>query len=312
MAEFPTSSGPVFNEDHLINLYFLNELYQNIAAHVSQKISRDLNTEIPLTAGIWGGTYLIARPNGLSKRRIWRLYSMVNLPQNSPLDKQDNLERLIYEYSKAFEQAFEPYGLNLDLNNWGGVLPYSSEKKPSFTMHMTDSTETVRWLRAFFIWNQASWEESIIFDLVRILKEYMPYFDKDRGPSVEDPQEVKYLLQDIIIIYQTLKSACHEDFIEHAEPIIEELTSHFMLGLHDPRHIMDLYRTVWENLLIYGYEQTLEGPYAEAGLNIRQIDQWPIEKINWVPDALKETLIPPIQDLFKGFASNLALESSGK
>jgi hypothetical protein len=89
------ASGVLVGEDNKINLYYLNELYGNIAKHVSGEISRYLKTEIPITAGVWGGTYLIADPTGKCRRRVWRLYSIVNLPQNSPLDKQENLERLI-------------------------------------------------------------------------------------------------------------------------------------------------------------------------------------------------------------------------
>ena len=74
---------PVFADDNLINLYHLNELYQNIATEVSRRMRATHHMDIPITSGIWGGTYLIAHPNGLARRRIWRLYSIVNLPQNT-------------------------------------------------------------------------------------------------------------------------------------------------------------------------------------------------------------------------------------
>ena len=53
----------------------------------------------------------------------------------------------------------------------------------------------------------------------------------------------------------------------------------------------------------------MEGPFQKAGLDIHKIGSWPVEKINWIPDELKEKLIPPIQDIFNGFKKEL--EASG-
>jgi len=300
---------PVFADDNLINLCLLNELYQNVATEVSRRMRETHQMDIPITSGIWGGTYLIAHPNGLARRRIWRLYCVVNLPQNSLLDKHQNLERLVSIYCDVFTEAFSPQ-LELTLKMWGGRLPFSNTVKPSLTLHMEDATETVRWLRAFFVWNHVPWEESIICDTVRIIKEYKEFFDLSKGPVAKDPQEIKYLLQDIIIIYRTLENACSEDFQEHANPIIKKMMDGFMTGLHDPEQIIDLYETVFKNALIYGFEESLEGPYAKAGLDIRNLESWPVEKINWVPDELKEKIIPPIQKIFAGFKAELEKEKS--
>ena len=310
MSDALKADGVLVGDDDRINLYYLNGLYAKIAEHVSEKISRFLQTDIPITAGVWGGTYLIAEPNGKCRRRVWRLYSIVNLPQNSPLDRQENLERLIEFYCKAFQQAFEPYEMDLGLKMWGGKLPYSCKSKQSFTMHMEDAKKRVNWLRVFFVWNRASWEESVIYDLVRIIKEYKQYFNLDRGKVDRPANDLKFLLQDIIIIYRTLESACDPDFIEHAEPIINELTDHFMKGLFDEALIQSLYEKVFDNALIYGYEQALEGPYRRDGLDIHKIEHWPVEKINWAPEELKENLIPPIQSIFDGFRENLELQDS--
>ena len=305
MKDYPQASVPVFSEDHLINLYYLNELYGNIAAYVSREMLEDFQLDIPISSGVWGGTYLIADKTGKSRRRIWRLYSIVNLPQNSPLDKKENLERLIALYSKAYSDAFKPFGLELDLKMWGGTLPFSCLKKPSFTMHMEDATERVRWMRAFFVWNHVPWEESIIYDTVRIIKEYKAYFDLKKGPVVKDSKDIKYILQDIIIIYRTLEKALTGDFVEHAEPVIQELMGRFMEGLHKPKLINELYQKVFENALIYGFEEGLHLHFSKADLNIQEVEKWPVEKINWVPESLKEKLIPPIKELFSGFKSNL-------
>lgn len=304
------SSGPVFTEDNLINLYLLNELYQNAAANVSRKLNEAHQLKIPITSGIWGGTYLIADKEGKSRRRIWRLYCIVNLPQNTALDKQENMEKLIGCYCDEFIRAFKPYDLDLHLKMWGGRLPFSNQKKPSITMHMEDSQHRVKWLRAFFVWNHVPWEESIIYDVVRIIKEYKEFFDLDRGPVVKPAQDLKYLLQDIIIFYRTLEGACSAEFKEHADPIIDNLMDHFMKGLHDPALIQELYLNVFHNALIYGYEEALDGPFRRAGLDIHNVEHWPVEKINWVPEELKEKLIPPIQKIFAGFKANLAKNSA--
>ena len=305
----PVASGPAFTEDDRINLYYLNELYGNLAEKVSQNMQNTFGLDIPITSGVWGGTYLIADKYGKSQRRIWRLYCLVNLPQNSPLDQHENLEKLIAVYSDGFTQAFRPYDIDLQLKMWGGRLPFSNKQKPSITMHMTDSMERVRWLRAFFIWNPVPWEESVIFDAVRIIKEYKEFFDLKGEPCSKEPKELKYLLQDIIIIYKTLENACSKDFREHADPIIEDLTHQFLEGLHDPDKIRELYLKVFESALIYGYEEALEGPFSKAGLDIQKIDRWPVDKINWVPEELKKKLIPPIKNIFSGFKTHL--ESAG-
>lgn len=301
------SQNPVFADDNLINLYHLNELYQSIATEVSQRMNETHQIDVPITSGVWGGTYLIAHPNGLAKRRIWRLYCIINLPQNTPLDKHENLERLVSIYCDVFQDAFSPQ-LDLSLKMWGGRLPFSNVAKPSLTLHMEDSTDTVSWLRAFFVWNHVPWEESIISDTVRILKEYKEFFDLKKGPVVKDAKEVKFLLQDMIIIYRTLQNACSQDFQDHANPIIDKMVGQFLAGLHDRGDIIDLYELVYKNALIYGFEESLEGPYQKAGLDIRNIENWPVEKINWVPDELKEKLIPPIQQIFSGFKAELEKE----
>ena len=236
---------------------------------------------------------------------------MVNLPQNSPLDEHKNMEHLIGFFCQGFETAFKNYGMDLKLKMWGGRLPYSNTKKPSITMHMEDTSKYIRWLRVFFVWNAATWEESVVHDTGRNIKVLKESLDLDRRPVSKEADEIKFLLQDVIITYRTLEKACHPDFIEHAEPIIEEMTNRFLSGLFDPKLVQELYLKVYENALVYGFEQALNSHYGKVGLDVRQVEDWPVEKINWVPDELKEILIPPIIDLFKGFRVNLEKKNPG-
>ena len=133
-----------------------------------------------------------------------------------------------------------------------------------------------------------------------------------KGPVKKDPKDIKYLLQDIIIIYRTIENACSKDFREHAAPIIERMMQAFMEGLHDPEKINEHYQMVFDNALIYGFEESLGEPFKKQGLDIKAIETWPVEKINWIPEELKEKLIPPIQNIFKGFRKELEIVSDSQ
>tara|TARA_Y100000294_G_C8489125_1_gene310028 strand:- start:15 stop:965 length:951 start_codon:yes stop_codon:yes gene_type:complete len=302
----PQASGPVFTEDDRINLYYLNELYADIARCVSLQLKENHQLDIPITSGVWGGTYLIADDDGKAQRRIWRLYCIVNLPQNSPLDQRENMEHLVGYYYISIINAFRPYGLELDLDMWGGRLPYSNRKKPSLTLHMVDASKRVNWLRGFFIWNHVSWEESIIHDAVRNVKEFRENFNVKKKPIMKrDWKDIKFLLQDVIITYRTLENAFSPDFQENSQPVIDEMVNHFLEGLFDPALIRELFFKVRENKLIIGFEEALQESYSKENLNVRRVEDWPVEKINYVPEDLKEKLIPPIQNLFSSFKSTL-------
>ena len=304
----PYTTGPVFYEDYTANLFHLNELYQNTAAEVSRQLSEGFGRQIVITSGIWGGTYLIARPNGKSKRRIWRFYCMLNLPQNTPLDDHRQLEKFVALYTRTLQEAFVPHGLKLDLKMWGGVLPFSNRQRPNITMHLEDATRTIRWLRPIIAWNQATWEQSIIYDSLRLVKELKQNLDYDRGPTLTDPQEIKFMLQDVIITFLTLKNIHSPEFLEHAQPIIDDMMATFMGGLFDPEEIRSWYEKVLYNALVYGYEESLEQVYSPYGLDIRRFEDWAPEKINWVPEEAQAKLIPPIQELFRGFQTELEKE----
>ena len=178
-------------------------------------------------------------------------------------------------------------------------------------MHMVDSLKKVSWLRGFFIWNLVPWEESIIHDSIRNVKEFREKFNIKKKPIMKhDPKDIKYLLQDVIITYRTLENSFSSDFLEDTQPIIDEMVDHFLEGLFDPVLIRELFFKVRENKLIIGFEESLQEFYSKEDLNVRQIEDWPVEKINYVPEELKEKLIPPIKNLFASFKSNLDRKGS--
>ncbi len=85
--EAPKASGPVFTEDDCINLYYLNELYGKVAISVSSRMRQIHSIDVPITSGIWGGTYLIADPFGKSLRQIPSAYLAVLLHRQSAAEQ---------------------------------------------------------------------------------------------------------------------------------------------------------------------------------------------------------------------------------
>ena len=95
------------------------------------------------------------------------------------------------------------------------------------------------------------------------------------------------------------------DFHEHADPIMKALLEKFLAGLHDPEAIEEEYLNIYSNAIVYGLEEALEGPYKKEGLDIKDVESWPVEKINWVPQELKENVGRSLTDRFNNFKKNL-------
>ena len=90
MSEIPKLPERLFHDDGKFNLYHLNELYKALAQKISLKISEELQEEITMTSGMWGGQYLIANEEGKARTNVVRLYCLVNLPRNTQLDKKES------------------------------------------------------------------------------------------------------------------------------------------------------------------------------------------------------------------------------
>jgi hypothetical protein len=296
----------LFSGPRNINLFYLHELFGQTAQMVQDRLNAETGIDVPITAGMWGGSYLVADDVGISRTNVVRLYSLVSLPQNTPLDEPENFEKLMEIYRDTLQTNFGKYQLQLTDPHWGEKVPCTNKIRPTTTIQLWDATKRVKFVRAFFVWNSATWAESIIYDAIRNIKQIKELLDINHRPQKKATDELKFMLQDSMIIYYTLKPALSPDFVEHAEPLVQELFDSFIGGLHDPEKIEDLYHRVHSNALVYGYEEALEGPYQKAGLDIHQLEDWPADKINFVPQELKDTMIPYLEGTFERFRKNLA------
>ncbi len=304
--------GHLYPKDNRINLYYFHNLLKVIGDSVSQQMKQQHKISVPITAGMWGGSYMVAQDDGQARTNVVRLYSIVNLPQNSPLNRVENFECLMEIYQQTFCTTFKRYGLNLVDPRWGEAIPYSNKERPTTALQMWDTRKKANFVRAFFVWNEATWEESIIYDMIRNVKVLKELLNINTRPPKKESSELKFLLQDVLITYFTLHSALTPDFIEHSAPIIKELFEQFVKGMHSEEEIEEQYHKVYSSALVYGFEEALQIPYGKENLDVRNVEDWPVDKINYVPDELKEKLVPALQAPWKKFYTNLEKQSGAE
>lgn len=303
--DYKTLAGQLYSQNQRINLYYLHNLFKEISSHISSEMQEKYNLDIPMTAGMWGGSYMVALDDGEARTNVVRLYSIVSLPQNSSLDEKENFEHLMELYQSNFKKFFGRCGLNLVNPKWGEIIPYSNKVRPTTALQMWDTQGKANFIRVFFVWNQASWEESIIYDMIRNIKTLKELLNLNIRPPKKEISELKFLLQDVLITYKTLNAALTPDFIEHAEPIIQNLFDKFIKGLHSEANVEEQYHRVYSSALVYGFEEALLEPYKKDNLDIQNVENWPVEKINYVPAELKEKLVPALQAPWKKFKMTL-------
>lgn len=297
--------GHLYPKNQRVNLFYLHNLFKEIASHISSEMQEKYGLDIPITSGMWGGSYMVALEDGEARTNVVRLYSIVSLPQKSPLDEKENFERLMELYQQNFKNIFGRYGLNLVDPRWGEVIPYSNKIRPTTALQMWDTRRRANYVRAFFVWNKASWEESIIYDMIRNIKTLKELLNINIRPPKKGNSELKFLLQDVLIAHATLRAALTPEFVEHADPIIQNLFEQFIKGLHSEESVEEQYHRVYSAALVYGFEEALLGPYKKENLDIRNVENWPAEKINYVPVELKEKLVPALQAPWKKFQTAL-------
>ena len=153
----PTVSGPVFTDDGRANSLYLNELFDAVAKETSARLRRRFRAEVPLTGGLWGGSWYFTDERGYTRARFRRLYSLVCVPQIPSLNDAENYNIVFWQYSKVLAEAFTPYGIVLAEPQWGESIPYSNRLRPLISLQMWDTNKKIDFIRCFFSYNSASW-----------------------------------------------------------------------------------------------------------------------------------------------------------
>ena len=305
--KIPTASGPVFSSDGRANAVYLNELFDAVARETSARLSRRYRADVPLTGGLWGGSWYFADECGYTRSRFRRLYNLVCVPQIQALNDIENYNLVFFHYSKVLAEAFAPYGVALEGEQWGESIHYSNRIRPTISHQMWDANKKIDYVRSFFTYNSAEWEEAYLYETVRHIKQAKEALDSRAmaEPPRLDGTAIRFQLQDTVILYCTLEPALSEQTKAVAGPLVERIKTRFAQGISDEEEMRALNLEAFTSGVIYGYEDAIRDDFSGEGLDITRVEEWPVERINRVPASLKARLIPPLKALFKKFRDNL-------
>ncbi len=305
--KIPIASGPVFSPDGRANAVYLNELFDAVAKETSARLRRRFGADVPLTGGLWGGSWYFADECGYTRARFRRLYSLVCVPQIQALEHAENYNLVFHHYGKVLAEAFAPYGIALGETEWGESINYSNRLRPTFSLQMWDANKKIDYVRCFFTYNSAEWEEAYLYETVRHIKQAKEALDSRNmaEPPRLEGMAIRFQLQDAVIIYCTLEAALSEQAKAVAGPLVERIKTRFAQGISDEDEMRALNAEAFKSGLIYGYEDAIRADFAQEGLDITRVDEWPVDRINRVPASLKAKLIPPLKALFRKFRDNL-------
>ncbi len=303
----PAASGPVFSSDGRANAVHLNELFDAVAKETSARLRRRFGADVPLTGGLWGGSWYFADELGYTRARFRRLYSLVCVPQNRGLEDPANLKLMFRVYANVLAEAFEPFGIALGDANGGDVINYSNRRRPTLDFQMWDANKKIDYIRCFFSYNSATWEEAYLYETVRLIKQTKEVLDRETlaAPPKMEGMAVRFQLQDLVILYSTLEPVLSAQAKAVAGPLVERIKTRFAQGMNDEEEMNALNVQAFEQGIIFSYEDAIRENFAKEGWDITKIEEWPVERINRVPESLKASLIPPLQALFQKFRDNL-------
>jgi hypothetical protein len=303
----PKASGTVFAPDGRANSLYLQELFNAIAKETGARLHRRYRADIPLMGGLWGGSWYFTDKLGYTRARFRRLYSLVCVPQVPALNDANNYNLVFWHYSKVLAEAFTPYGIALEDAQWGESIAYSNRIRPTISLQMWDGSKKIDFIRCFFTYNAAEWEEAYLYETVRLIKQTKEPLDKKTlaEPPRLEGMAIRFQLQDVVILYSTLEPALSEQTKAIGAPLVERIKTRFAQGMSDEDEMHALNAQVFESELIYGYEDAIREDFAREGLDIEKIEDWPPDKINRVPASLKAKLVPPLKAIFEGFRKNL-------
>jgi hypothetical protein len=250
----PTASGPVFSPDGRANAVYLNELFDAVAKETSARLHRRFGADVPLSGGLWGGSWYFADERGYTRARFRRLYSLVCVPQNRGLEDPANLKLMFLVYSKVLAEAFEPYGVALGDANGGDVIGYSNRRRPTLDFQMWDANKKIDYIRSFFTYNSAEWAEAYLYETVRLIKQTKEALDSRamREPPRLEGMAIRFQLQDIVILYSTLEPVLSEHTKAIGGPLVERIKTRFSQGMNDEDEMRALNAEAFEKGLIYG------------------------------------------------------------
>ena len=303
----PTASGPVFADDGRANSLYLNELFDAVAKETSARLRRRYRAEVPLTGGLWGGSWYFTDERGYTRARFRRLYSLVCVPQIPSLNDAENYNIVFWQYAKVLAEAFTKYGIALEDAQWGESIPYSNRLRPLISLQMWDANKKIDFIRCFFSYNSASWEEAYLYETVRLIQQTKEALDSRAmaEPPRLEGMAARFQLQDIVILYSTLEPLLSAETKAVAGPLVERIKVRFAQGMNDEDEMRSLNAEAFKSGLIYGYEDAIREEFDKQGLDITKIEEWPVERINRVPENLKVKLVPPLKAIFKGFRDQL-------
>ncbi len=303
----PTASGPVFSADGRANAVYLNELFDAVAKETSARLRRRFGADVPLTGGLWGGSWYFADECGYTRSRFRRLYNLMCVPQIPALNDAENYNLVFFHYSKVLAEAFTPYGIALGEQEWGESIHYSNRLRPTISHQMWDTNKKIDYVRSFFTYNSAEWEEAYLYETVRHIKQAKEVLDSRAmaEPPPLDGMAIRFQLQDTVILYHTLEAALSEQAKAIAGPLVERIKTRFAQGINDEDEMRAMNLEAFKSGVIYGYEDAIREDFAREGLDITKVEEWPVERINRVPASLKAKLIPPLKALFRKFKDNL-------
>jgi hypothetical protein len=309
----PTASGPVFSPDGRANAVYLNELFDVVAKETSARLRRRFGADVLLTGGLWGGSWYFADDCGYTRARFRRLYSLVCVPQDRGLEDPANLKLMFRVYANVLAEAFAPYGVALGDANGGDIIGYSNRRRPTLDFQMWDANKKIDYIRCFFSYNSATWEEAYLYETVRLIKQTKEVLDRETlsAPPKMEGMAVRFQLQDLVILYSTLEPVLSEQAKAVAGPLVERIKARFAQGMNDEVEMNALNTQAFERGIIFSYEDAIRENFAKEGLDITKIEEWPVEQINRVPESLKANLIPPLKALFKKFRDNLKAAQAG-
>ena len=305
--KIPAASGRVFTPDGRVNSLYLNELFDAVAKETSARLYRRYGAEVPLTGGLWGGSWYFTDECGYTRAKFRRLYSLVSVPQIQDLEDANNYNIVFWQYSKVLADAFVPYGIALGEAEWGESSPYSHRLRPTIALQMWDANKKIDFIRCFFSYNAAAWEEAYLYETVRLIKQTKDPLDKQTlsKPPRLDGMAVRFQLQDLVILYHTLEPVLSEQAKAVGKPLVERIKTRFAQGMNDEAEMNALNAEAFEKELIYGYEDAIRQDFAKEGLDITKPEDWPVDRINRVPASLKEKLIPHLKGIFQRYRDNL-------